>query len=320
MHFSINDRAVKIVEEQILPRQEQLQIFSYQLSNGTTVIDMGLHAKAGWEAAKLFTISCLGGLGEVRYQTMMIGGHLMPVAVTHVDRPGIAEMSSHCALLRVPYRGIQQTISGPIRARLCLDKFAASLDYRDDKAEKYVCHVQIDSRPDEELAESIAEAVQIRPDQMYLLAVRTGSLAGAININARNIEQAMPSAFDQGFDMNWIIQASGYAPIVSVVDDETVAMGRVNDCMIYGQETNLYVDCEDSAIEKVLPILPFSKNQDVYGTPFLTLFAQCGNDWAKVPRTWDAPCKVNFHNMRTGNSFSTGALHQGVLTKAFLGD
>lgn len=320
MDFSVNDRAVQIIEEQILPRQKSLRITTCRLDNGAMVLDMGLHARSGWQAAKLFTETCLGGLGDVRYQTMRIKGHLVPAAVTHVDRPAIAEMSSHCALLRVPYRGLMQTVSGPIRARLCRDEYAASQTYRDTTAKRYVGHVQINTQPDEELCEKIAQACDIKPSQLYLLAVRTGSLAGAINISARNVEQVFPSAYDQGFNVNCIIQAAGYAPIIGAADDETIAYGRVNDCMIYGQETNLYVDCDDAAIEEVLPKLPFRKNVDIYGIPFEELFAKCGHDWAKVPRTWDAPCKVNFHNMRTGHMYSTGALNHDLLYQAFMGN
>ena len=50
------------------------------------------------------------------------------------------------------------------------------------------------------------------------------------------------------------------------------------------------------------------------------LFDRCGNNWAYVPRDWDAPCKINFFNITTGNSYSTGRLNDETLEKAFLGD
>ena len=94
----------------------------------------------------------------------------------------------------------------------------------------------------------------------------------------------------------------------------------MNDCLIYGQETNLTVRCEDKDITVMLDDIPFSKNTDIYGTPFQTLFDRCGNNWAYVPRDWDAPCKINFFNITTGNSYSTGRLGNETLEKAFLGD
>jgi methenyltetrahydromethanopterin cyclohydrolase len=105
-----------------------------------------------------------------------------------------------------------------------------------------------------------------------------------------------------------------------VVDDEEIAYGRVNDCLIYGQETNVYVRCSDDKIKSILDELPFEKNKDVYGIQFQELFANCDQNWANVPRDWDAPCKVNFINLSSGNVFSTGKISYDVLEKSFLGE
>lgn len=182
-----------------------------------------------------------------------------------------------------------------------------------------MAHIQIDELPDEGMTELIAGAVGRHPRDLYLLAARTGTLTGAAQVCARNVEQSLPSLLDQGFPIDAIVQACGSAPIPAVVDDEQLAYGRVNDGLIYGQETNLYVDCADEEITRLETILPFNKNGDVYGIPFETLFARCDYLWRNVPREWDAPCRVNFFNLRTGHSFSYGALHHGVLEQAFLG-
>ena len=145
-------------------------------------------------------------------------------------------------------------------------------------------------------------------------------MVGAGQVSARNVEQAMPTVADRGFSMEQIIEGNATTPMVSVVDDEAIAYGRVNDCLIYGQETNLTVRCEDKDITVMLEDIPFSKCTDVYGTPFQILFDRCGNNWAYVPRDWDAPCKINFYNITTGNSYSTGRLNDETLEKAFLGD
>ena len=49
------------------------------------------------------------------------------------------------------------------------------------------------------------------------------------------------------------------------------------------------------------------------------LFARSGHNWAHVPRDWDAPCKINFHNLRTGHAFSSGRLGYDTLERSFLG-
>lgn len=319
MGYSINDRAARIVEQDILPHLDVLGARAYTLESGAVVVDMGIQAKGGFLAAKYFTEAGLGGLGELTYRTMPVGNSLLPVAAVHVDRPVIAELGAHDTLLYVEWHGVKLSVAGPIRSVNGSDPYAKPVPYRDPAPRKCVATIQTDRLPDDALIHTIAEGAGVRPGDIYLLAARTGTLTGAAQVCARNVEQSMPSLVDHGFPMEAIIQACGYAPIPAVVDDETLAYGRVNDGLIYGQETDLYVDCEDAEIERLIEILPFNKNKDVYGTPFEVLFARCGNLWRNVPRAWDAPCKVNFFNQRTGNHYYIGALHEGVLERAFLG-
>lgn len=319
MCYSLNERACRIIEENILPHLDALGVQVHVLKNGATVLDMGVFAKGGWMAAKYFTQSNLGGLGELTYGTMQVGSHRLPTANIFVDRAAVAELAAHDAFLYIEYQGVKRSVSGPLRSVTGTDHFAQAVSYRDPAPRKIVAHIQIDELPDEGMTELIAGAVGRHPRDLYLLAARTGTLTGAAQVCARNVEQSLPSLLDQGFTIDAIVQACGSAPIPAVVDDEQLAYGRVNDGLIYGQETNLYVDCADEEITRLETILPFNKNGDVYGIPFETLFARCDYLWRNVPREWDAPCRVNFFNLRTGHSFSYGALHHGVLEQAFLG-
>ncbi|WP_161843794.1 methenyltetrahydromethanopterin cyclohydrolase [Pseudoflavonifractor sp. 524-17] len=319
MEFSLNQRAAELIRREILPHQEQLQVKAHHLSNGATVIDMGVHEKAGWRAGQLFTHTCLGGLGRLDFTTMWIGPHLVPAATVTVDRPAVAELSSHDAIFVLDYRGARITFSGPFRALGPFDDYAAKVPYRDEWRELAVAHLQTDELPDEALTGLLADAIGISPQNLCLLAARTGTLSGAVQVTARNVEQTFPTLVDRGFDVNCVVQAAASSPIIHGGDDENMAYGRVNDCLIYGQETNLWVDCPDGDIQRILPDLTFDKNTDIYGTPFEELFARSGRSWANVPRDWDAPCKVNFHNLRTGRTFSSGRLGYEVLEKSFLG-
>ena len=318
MNFSVNNLASEALESKVIPNASRYNIDVHHLDNGGTLLDMGVHAKGGWMAGKAFTETCLGGMGRLAFGSMQIGAYAVPSAMMYVDCPAVAELASHCASFYVNYRGMRVSISGPFRAIPATDVFSRAVEYKDVHAKKAVCHFQTTDLPTEELFTIIGNAIGFDPCDIYILAARTGTLTGCIQVCARNVEQTLPSLYDQGFDVSCILQASGSAPVISIVDDEQLAYGRVNDGLIYGQETNLYVDCDDAAIERVLPILPFCKNEE-FGTPFYDLFASCDNDWAKVPRRWDAPSKVNFYNIRTNHAFVAGQLHYGVLEKAFLG-
>jgi methenyltetrahydromethanopterin cyclohydrolase len=254
------------------------------------------------------------------YAMLPLTRYLVPGLKVFTDDPALSEMASHVAATRVPWRGDQQVISGPVRAILGSDGFARSIPYRDPNPRRAVAGVQTTVLPDEELAESIARTCGTEPDRLYIMAARTGCMTGAVQVCARNVEQSMPTVYDRGFSMDQIVDGSASTPLVCVVDDEAVAYGRVNDCLIYGQETDLTVRCADGDIEKMLPDIPFSKNADVYGTPFQELFARCRGNWAYVPRDWDAPCKINFFNCATGGAWSTGKIGYAPLEAAFLGN
>ncbi|WP_297870140.1 methenyltetrahydromethanopterin cyclohydrolase [uncultured Oscillibacter sp.] len=319
-HWSVNEAAACIIEEEILPKANRLNIEVVRLKNGAVVLDMGIRCKGGFRAGKYFAEVGMGGLGRLSFTMIQLERCLVPGLRVFTENPGVCEMASYVAATKVPWKGDLQVISGPVRSIRGSDHFAQLVSYRDPTPQKAVAGVQTTEMPDEELAEGIAQACGISPNRLYIMAARTGCMVGAVQVCARNVEQAMPTVADRGFSMSQILEGNATTPLVSVVDDEAVAYGRVNDCLIYGQETNLTVRCADEAISAMLADIPFSKNQDVYGIPFQELFARCKNNWAYVPRDWDAPCKINFFNITTGNRFTTGRIGYETLEKAFLGD
>ncbi len=320
-HYSVNDSAARLIEREVIPQAARLQIGVTRLSNGATVLDFGVRCKGGFLAGRYFAEIGMGGLGRLTYGTMRLREHLVPSVRVFVEAPAICEMASHVAYWKLPYRDAQVVVSGPVRAIRGADQFARAAAYRDPSPEKAVACIQTEELPDEALCGLISEGCGIPCDRLYVLAARTGCMTGAVQVCARNVEQAMPTVFDRGFPMEKIVEANAVTPLVSVVDDEAIAYGRVNDCLIYGQEANLYVRCEDDEIVRMLDDIPFSKNEEtVYGVPFFELFSRCGNSWANVPRDWDAPCKINFINLTTGRVFSTGRIGAKVLERSFMGE
>lgn len=319
--YSVNDNAVRVIEEEMRPNQAGLQIKFHTCQNGATVIDMGVHQPAGFQAGKYFTQVSLGGLGQLRFTKTKYGKYYIPCATMFVDHPHVAELAAHCAFLRVHHCGVEKNFSGPARAKHH-DDYSAATGYHDAGTKYAVVAYQIDYLPAEGLVAQLAEKVGVRPENLYLMVARTGTMTGSIHIAARNVEQTVPTLLDKGFPVASIVHAMGTAPILPPLDDEWDAYGRVNDALIYGQETNLWVDCEDEAITSLTDRLTMDQpgNGEVYGRPFKEIFASCNNDWCQLPREWDAPSKVNFYNLRTGNSFSVGSHNKAVLLADFLGE
>ena len=59
------------------------------------------------------------------------------------------------------------------------------------------------------------------------------------------------------------------------------AIGRTNDCVLYGGAVHLTVDADDDELEALAPRIPSSASRD-YGTPFYDLFKRYDWDFYKV--------------------------------------
>ena len=51
-HWSVNEAAADLIEREILPAADRLNIGVISLSNGATVLDMGINCKGGFRAGK----------------------------------------------------------------------------------------------------------------------------------------------------------------------------------------------------------------------------------------------------------------------------
>ena len=83
--LSINREAMKLVRR-ILESPAALGVTVTRLPNGATVIDMGQAAPGGWTAARYYTQITLGGLGEVSYESFLLGDARDAGRARH-DRP-----------------------------------------------------------------------------------------------------------------------------------------------------------------------------------------------------------------------------------------
>ncbi|MEI7884183.1 MAG: methenyltetrahydromethanopterin cyclohydrolase [Clostridia bacterium] len=316
--FSLSKDTVKIVQEKILPKAEQLNCAVHNLSNGATVVDMGIQAGGSWEAAQLFTEVTLSGMGMVSFGRFKLGNIDLPSVNVHISKPQIACLSSQFSSWKIQADEEYEITglgSGPARALAQNDHIAALWDYQDMNFET-VFAAQMSSIPDEEFAENIAKACKIKPENLYIIAAKTGSIVGSVQICARMIEASMWRLNYDGFDIKKIITASGFAPIAPCVNNELLAMNRVNTAVLYGATASYIVDCEDAEIERILNSLAFSSSK-FYGREFSDLFDEGSRDIFKMDIDAHKVACIEINNYRTGRSFKVGNLNEEMLSKAF---
>jgi methenyltetrahydromethanopterin cyclohydrolase len=317
--FSINEDSIRIVKEKILPYVEQLNCVKTILKNGATVIDMGIEAPGGWVAAKLFVDATIAGLGHVDYGRFQHGNIDLPSIDVYIDHPQIASLSSQFSSWPMPMKDIPGYIrpfgSGPARAIAQNDKAVKLWDYVDIHHET-VFGLQSDVLPDEKLADEIAEACKISPENVYILAAKTGSLVGSIQVCSRTIETTVWRLHVKGFDIKKIISGMGTCPIAPPVKDEFKAMVRVNVAVLYGSIVRYVVDCKDSEIEEVIDKLP-TNSAKRYGYSFAKMLEEGGRDIFNTDKDIHGSAIFEIMNYATGNVFKAGEIREEFLQEMY---
>ena len=86
----------------------------------------------------------------------------------------------------------------------------------------------------------LADACGIRLSGLVALVAPSASLVGGVQVASRSFEQAIITlGRNTDFDLTTIIHGYGRAPIPPVIKDEVLAMGRINDALVYGGTTGL---------------------------------------------------------------------------------
>lgn len=307
--ISVNAGALKIVE-QMIERKNELGIKVLELKNGAVVVDAGIEAPGSLWAGKLFSEACLGGLGSVWFSME----DRLRVHVT-ADHPAISCMASQFAGWAIKVEGYFAMGSGPARALCRVEKkLFEDLGYK-DTYEKAVIMLETRKIPTEQVAEFIAGKCGVGPEKLCMLVAPTASVVGSVQISARIVETGVHKLHELGFDIRKIISGSGSAPVAPVAKNDLEAMGKTNDCVLYGGRTFYFVNAEDREIEEVIAEVPSSASRD-YGLPFLELFLRYDKDFFKIDPKLFSPAEVSVNNVRTGKFFHAGKVNEEVLARS----
>jgi methenyltetrahydromethanopterin cyclohydrolase len=238
-----------------------------------------------------------------------------------VDQPQAACVASQIAGWRLEgARAGAPILAGPARAlnRTQPDHYFNLINYR-DSAQEGVIAIQTAEPIAEEWATAIAAACNLQPTNLYILVAPNSSLVCAVQVAARIVEQSLHRLAEEGFDVKTVCYAHGFGVIPPLVADEVVAMGRINDSLLYGGEATLYVEADDSAVAAVIGKVVSSASR-AYGRPFVEIYEEAGRDFYQIPLDLHSPAVLHINNLASGHTFSAGEINVGVLNRSFFGD
>lgn len=314
--ISVNRRAATLVEN-MLSEAVVLGVEVQRLSNGTRIVDAGVRAPGGFGAGKVVALICLGGLGEVGFVPYDLDGLTIPAVSVAVDQPVIACMASQYAGWKISVGKFFGMGSGPARAIAAVEKLFDDLGYR-DKANQAVLVLETDALPTEEVAGYVAGKCGLAPGELTLVVAATPSIVGAIQIAARSVETAMHKMMELGFSLHKVQFGSGLSPIATPIRDTLRAIGRTNDCVLYGASAALVVEATDEEIQQIIDKIPSSASRD-YGRPFYEVFKRYDGDFYKIDPMLFSPACVTITNAATGRTFSAGQLNLELLRSSLCG-
>lgn len=307
--LSVNEIAVGIAEEMIQNREE-LGIIVSVLENGTTIIDAGANSPGGIRAGVYFAKVCLGGLCDISLGT----NGRFHISV-FIDNPKVACMACQFAGWSISVDKYFAMASGPARALSRVEKKLYDTICCQDVFHKAVIALETRKSPDEKVSNFIAEKCCIDPKNLYVLVAPTASIVGSVQISARVVETGIHKLHELGFDLDKIVSGFGTAPIAPVAKNDLEAMGKTNDCVLYGGVTRYFVDCEDADVEKIIEKVPSSSSKD-YGMPFLETFEKYDKNFYDIDPHLFSPAEIYMNNIRTGSNFHAGKVNEEILDKS----
>ena len=307
----MNEAASEIADT-MADQADILRVNSFRLPSGARVIDAGVNAPGGIEAGIALAEICMGGLGNVSCTPVQIGSQSYAGLTVWTDHPAVSCMASQYAGWAISVGKYFAMGSGPLRAHARVEReLFEKLSY-EEEADDGVLVLETRSLPTDEVVASIAEKARLQPVQLTLVVAPTASLAGGVQISARIIETGLHKIETLGFDVRRIIGATGTAPLPPVAKNDLRAIGRTNDCILYGGQARYTVQASDAELEKLAEQVPASGSRD-YGTPFYEIFQRYGGDFYKIDPLLFSPAEVWLTSTETGRTFHAGRLNPEVL-------
>jgi methenyltetrahydromethanopterin cyclohydrolase len=307
----LNESASEIADT-MADQADILKVKTFRLPGGARVIDTGVETDGGIEAGLAVAEMCMGGLGNVNCTQVQVGKEAYPGLIVWTDHPAVACMASQYAGWAISVGKFFAMGSGPLRAHARVEReLFEKLGY-EEHADEGVLVLEGRTLPDDKVAAWVAEKARLQPMQLTFVVVPTASFAGGVQISARILETGLHKMETLGFDVRRVVSGIGTAPLPPVAKDDIRAIGRTNDCILYGGQARYTIRAGDAELKKLAEQVPASASRD-YGTPFYEIFQRYGGDFYKIDPLLFSPAEVWLTSAESGRTFHAGQVNPKVL-------
>ncbi len=307
----MNERAWELADAMV-EEAALLRVRSHMLGNGARVIDAGVECPGGYAAGLALSEICMGGLSDLGFTTVQIGTQAWPGVLASTDHPAVSCMASQYAGWAISVDKFFAMGSGPLRAHARVEReLFEKLGYKEE-SKHGVLVLEGRTLPTEAVAAWVAEKARLKPPQLTLVIAPTASLAGGVQISARILETGLHKMETLGFDVRRVLSGYGAAPIPPVAKNDLKAIGRTNDCILYGGQARYTIRAGDEELAELAPKVPATASRD-YGTPFYEIFQRYEGDFYKIDPLLFSPAEVWLTSAETGRTFHAGHVNPEIL-------
>ncbi len=314
--LALNDRAA-VIADRIAANADVLRLAVGTLAGGARVIDAGIEAVGGYGAGLAMSEICMGGLGNIDYAPVVIEGETWPGVRVWTDHPAVSCMASQYAGWAIQVGKYFAMGSGPLRAHARVEReLFEKLGYA-EQARRGVLVLETRAVPTDEVAAWVGQNAGLAPHDITFVVAPTASLAGGVQIAARILETGLHKMDTLGFDVKRVVSGMGTAPLPPVAKNDLRAIGRTNDCILYGGRARYVVRADDAELAELVPRIPAAASKD-YGTPFYDIFKRYEGDFYKIDPLLFSPAEVWLTSLQSGKTYHAGRLNPGVLRASLL--
>ena len=308
---SLNARAAPLVEA-LARDADALRLRVSRGPGGARMIDAGADVPGSVEAGRRIAEICMGGLGNVTYAPVTVGGRSWPGVTVWTDHPAVSCMASQYAGWAISVEKYFAMGSGPLRAHARVEReLFEKLGY-EEEAGRGVLVLEGRDLPTDGVAAWVGKKARLDPSQLTFVIAPTASLAGGVQISARILETGLHKMETLGFDVRRVVSGIGTAPVAPVAKNDLRGIGRTNDCILYGGQARYTVRASDAELAELAPQVPASASRD-YGTPFYDIFQRYQGDFYKIDPLLFSPAEVWLTSTESGRTFQAGHLNPEVL-------
>ena len=312
--LTMNERARELADV-MAEDTTGLRVAVQTLPGGARVIDAGVAVDGGYNAGLLLSEICMGGLGDVDYATLTLGGGSWPGVQVRTDHPAESCMASQYAGWAINVGKYFAMGSGPLRAHARVEKeLFEKLNY-EEQASCGVLVLETRQLPTDEVAAYVAGKAKLSPAQLTFVVAPTASLAGGTQISARILETGLHKMETLGFDVRQVVSGIGTAPIPTLAKNDLRGIGRTNDCILYGGQAHYVVRADDTELAALAAKLPANASKD-YGMPFYEIFERYDKDFYKIDPLLFSPAEVWLTSAASGRSYHAGGVNVEVLKQS----